>query len=232
MKPTTSSSATGSFMPDSPSSARASRRRRREPRSTAKIAALSVAATAEPRIRPSSVPRSKSQIAAAPVISAVRTVPRVASETAVPSTGRISVQPALRPPSNRIRTRPMVPSVRVSSASSNSTPPMPSEPASIPRPRNSSRPGTRTRSATFAAASPIASSSPAIRISSWSGIAPPTVLARLVGQRQPRLDLLRRARRELVPGSGAGIGVRTPEQRAQDRRGGGEADLDPPCRVS
>ena len=52
MNPVTSSSATGSFMPDSPSSARASGRRRREPRRTAKIAALSVAATAEPIDQP------------------------------------------------------------------------------------------------------------------------------------------------------------------------------------
>ena len=168
MNPTTSSSATGSFMPDSPSSAWASRRRRREPRSTAKMAALSVAATAEPTISPSSVLRSKSQTAARPVITAVITVPIVASDTAVPSTGRICGQPAVSPPSKRIRTRPIVPRVRVSSASVNSTPPIPSEPISIPSPRKSSRPGTRTRSATLAAASPTARRRPATRISSES----------------------------------------------------------------
>ena len=45
------------------------------------------------------------------------TVPIVASETAVPSTGRICGQPAVSPPSKRISTRPIVPRVRVSSAS-------------------------------------------------------------------------------------------------------------------
>ena len=54
MKPITSSSATGSFMPDSPSSERASRFFRVERRSTAKIAAESVAAIAAPTIIPSS----------------------------------------------------------------------------------------------------------------------------------------------------------------------------------
>ena len=169
MNPVTSSRATGSFIPDSPSSARASFLRRCEPRRTAKIAALSVAATAEPISRPSSVERSKSQVAASPVITAVITVPTVASEIAVPSTGLISLQPAVSPPSNRIRIRPIVPRVRVSSVSDtppNSTPPMPSEPITMPRPRNSSRPGTRTRSATLAATRAVASSRPAIRISS------------------------------------------------------------------
>ena len=71
MNPVTSSSATGSFMPDSPSSARASGLRRCEPRRTAKIAALSVAATAEPISSPSRVERSKSQTATKPVITAV-----------------------------------------------------------------------------------------------------------------------------------------------------------------
>ena len=111
MKPVTSSRATGSFIPDSPSSARASGLLRWDPRRTAKIAALSVAATAPPISIPSRVERSKSQTATKPVITAVITVPIVASETAVPRTGRISPQPAVRPPSNRIRIRPIVPSV-------------------------------------------------------------------------------------------------------------------------
>ena len=168
MKPITSSRATGSFIPDSPSSERASRFSRVERRSTAKIAAESVAAIAAPTIIPSSTLRSKIQWAARPAITAVTTVPTVASEAAVPSTGRISDQPAVSPPSKRIRTRAIVPSVRASSASSNSIPPIPSEPASMPRPRKSSSPGMRTRSASRAPRMPAASRPPAIRISSAS----------------------------------------------------------------
>ena len=168
MNPVTSRTATGSFIPDSPSSERASRRRSCEPRSTAKIAALSVAAIAAPRISDSSVPRSKSHAAASPASAEVTMVPTIASEIAVPSTGRISRHPAVSPPSKRISTRPIVPSVRVSSTSSNSTPIGPSLPTSIPRPRKSTRPGTRTRSATMAARIPLPSSRPPIRISSAS----------------------------------------------------------------
>ena len=54
MNPITSSRATGSFIPDSPSSERASRFSRVERRSTAKIAAESVAAIAAPTSIPSS----------------------------------------------------------------------------------------------------------------------------------------------------------------------------------
>ncbi len=168
MKPITSSSATGSFIPDSPSSERARRFSRVERRRTAKIAAESVAAIAAPTSIPSRVLRSKISFAARPAITAVTAVPIVASEAAVPSTGRISDQPAVSPPSKRIRIRAIVPSVRASSASSNSMPPIPSEPASMPRPRNSSRPGTRTRSASSAPKIPAASRAPAIRISSAS----------------------------------------------------------------
>ena len=55
MKPITSSTATGSLKPASPSSVRASRRRSVEPRSSAKIAAPSVEAMIEPSSSPSSV---------------------------------------------------------------------------------------------------------------------------------------------------------------------------------
>ena len=71
MNPSTSSTATGSLKPDSPSSVRASLRRSVEPRSSAKIAAPSVAATIEPSSSPSSVEKSNSQAAARPVITAV-----------------------------------------------------------------------------------------------------------------------------------------------------------------
>ncbi len=168
MNPITSSSATGSFIPDSPSSERASDFSTVERRSTAKIAAESVAATAAPTSIPSSTVRSKIHFAARPAITAVSRVPIVASEAAVPSTGRISRQPEVSPPSKRIITRAIVPSVRASSALSNSIPPSPCEPASIPSARNSSRPGIRIRSASRAPAIPAASRIPAIRISSAS----------------------------------------------------------------
>ncbi len=168
MKPITSSSATGSFIPDSPSSERASRLRRVELRSTAKMAAESVAAIAAPTISPSSSEKPKISFAAKPASSAVASVPTVASDAAVPSTGRISDQPEVIPPSKRINTSAIVPSVRARSAFEKSIPPTPSEPASIPSPRNSSNPGIRTRSASRAPAIPAASSTPAIRISSAS----------------------------------------------------------------
>ena len=158
MKPITSSSATGSFIPDSPSSERASRFSRVERRSTAKIAAESVAAIAAPTSIPSSSAEVEDPVRREPGDARrSATVPTVASEAAVPSTGRISDQPAVSPPSKRIRTRAIVPRVRASSASSNSIPPIPSEPASIPRPRKSSSPGIRTRSASSAPTMPAAS---------------------------------------------------------------------------
>ena len=62
MKPSTRITATGSFRPDSASSVRARRRFRLEPRSTEKIAALSVPATIEPSRKPSSQLRSEQQV--------------------------------------------------------------------------------------------------------------------------------------------------------------------------
>ena len=64
MNPSTSRIATGSLKPASASSVRASRRRRVEVRSSEKMAAPSVAARIDPSSSPSSVDRSKSQIAA------------------------------------------------------------------------------------------------------------------------------------------------------------------------
>ena len=75
MKPITSSRATGSFIPDSPSSERARRFFSVERRSTAKIAAESVAAIAAPTSIPSRVLRPKISFAARPAISAVSAVP-------------------------------------------------------------------------------------------------------------------------------------------------------------
>ena len=83
MKPITSRMATGSFKPASASSVRATRRFRLEPRSTEKIAALSVVATIEPSRRPSRTLRPRNQCAASPVMPAVMSVPAALLTTGV-----------------------------------------------------------------------------------------------------------------------------------------------------
>src|SRR5918999_2806393 len=198
MKPSTSTIATGSLRPDSPSRMRASRRTRLEPRSTEKIAAPSVASTIDPSSRPSSVSRPSSQVAASPTTAAVISVPNVASEMLGQSTGRISPQPAARPPSNRIRTSAITPIVRASSTSSKSIQPSPSEPISIPNPRNSTRPGMRRRPATSEAAMPSASSAPARRISV------PSATRRVYGRRGGAQGAASAPRSALAPAGKAG----------------------------
>ena len=111
MKPSTSSTATGSLKPDSPSSVRESRFSSEEVRSTAKMAAPSVAAMIEPSSSPSVSDRSSSTIAATPPIAAVRRVPKSARLIAGRSTGRMSSQPAVRPPSKRISASAITPIV-------------------------------------------------------------------------------------------------------------------------
>src|SRR5215210_4385804 len=160
----TSRIAIGSLNPDSASSRRATRRLRLEPRSTENIAALSVEATIEPSRSAGSTERSSRRAAASPTMTAVATVPVVASETAGARTGRISDHPAARPPSNRISASATTPTVRVSSKSSKSISPSPSEPIAIPRPRKSTSPGTRSRPAASAARIPSASSAPVTSI--------------------------------------------------------------------
>ena len=103
-----------SLSPASPSSARASRRRSVESRSTAKMAAPSVAAMMLPTSRPSLVENPNRAAAASPVITAVRTVPMMARLMATPSTGRISSNPAFSPPSKRIRASATIPTSRAS----------------------------------------------------------------------------------------------------------------------
>ena len=164
MKPSTSSTATGSFMPASPSSERARRRFSVDPRSRAKIAAPSVAETIAPTSIPCSSVRSISQCAAMPVTTAVTSVPSVAMLSAEPSTGLISWTPAARPPSKRISASAMTPIRRASSKSEKEISPRPSEPTSMPTPRKSTSPGTRSRPASREAARPSASSRPATRI--------------------------------------------------------------------
>ena len=109
MKPSTSRTATGSLKPASPSSTRARRLRSEDPRSRAKTAAPSVEAMIEPSSSPSSVEKSNSQEAARPATRAVIAVPNTASESDGTSTGRISCQPAVSPPSNRISARASTP---------------------------------------------------------------------------------------------------------------------------
>ena len=109
MKPMTSRIATGSLKPLSPSSVLVRRVRSVESRSTAKIAALSVAEMIAPTRKPSSRERSKITTDAAPATSAVASVPTVASETAGKATGLISGQPAASPPSKRISDSAMIP---------------------------------------------------------------------------------------------------------------------------
>ena len=115
MKPTTSSTATGSFIPASPSSVRASLRRSVDPRNRAKMAAPSVADTIEPTSSPSSVVRSNNHAATRPAITAVTSVPTSARPIASLRTGRISRNPAVRPPSNRISASATTPMVRARS---------------------------------------------------------------------------------------------------------------------
>src|SRR5829696_9791700 len=164
MNPITSRIAIGSLRPDSASSTRATRRLRLDPRRTEKIAALSVEATIEPSSRAGRSGRSSRSAAASPTTTAVTIVPTVASEIAGPTTGRISGHPAARPPSNRISVSAMIPTVRVSSKSSKSISPSPSEPIAIPSARKSTSPGTRRRPAASAARIPSASNAPVMSI--------------------------------------------------------------------
>ena len=115
MNPVTSRTATGSFMPASPSSVRARRRRSVEPRSTAKIAAPSVDDTIAPMSRPCSRLMSNSRLAPKPTMIAVISVPTVARLNAGTNTGRISCQPDARPPSYRMSASAMIPTVWASS---------------------------------------------------------------------------------------------------------------------
>ena len=114
MKPSTSSTATGSLKPDSPSSVLASLRVRVDPRSNEKIAAPSVDDRIAPSSRPSLVENPNKAAAASPKTPAVIIVPTVASAVEAPSTGRTCNRPLVNPPSNRIRASAITPIVRAS----------------------------------------------------------------------------------------------------------------------
>ena len=83
----------------------------------------------------------------------------------MPSTGRISRQPAASPPSNRISTRPIVPSVRVELGVVELDAADAVGAGEHAQAEEQQEAGTRTRSATFAAARPAAIRRPATRIS-------------------------------------------------------------------
>src|SRR5947209_4165784 len=102
MKPSTSSTATGSFRPDSPSSVRASLRDNVEPRSSAKIAAPSVEDKIAPNRRPSWIENPKSAAAEMPTSSAVIAVPTVANDVEAPRTGGRCGRPLVSPPASRL----------------------------------------------------------------------------------------------------------------------------------
>ena len=74
-----------------------------------------MAARIDPTRNASSVVKSNRAFAAAPVSAAVASVPASASEIAGAATGRSSLKPAVRPPSNRISASAMMPIVRASS---------------------------------------------------------------------------------------------------------------------
>src|SRR5690606_30637488 len=76
------------------------------------------------------------------------------------STGRTARQSVSNPPPKRMKARATTPTPWASSTSSNSMPPGPSDPASMPMARNSSSDGTPNRSDTLLASTP-SSSSPA-----------------------------------------------------------------------
>src|SRR5262245_9146383 len=100
------------------------------------------------------------------------TTPSVPRTEAVTITGRSPRQAVVSPPSNRIATRPTMPTVRASSGSLNSMPPGPSEPSSIPSARNATSSGTPLRLAKYAPTTASRSTAPTAR-SSFPSIASP-----------------------------------------------------------
>ena len=118
-------------------------RRRRVCRSVANTAAASVDATTDPSRNASAQERSNRPRAASPVIPAVTNVPTIDSTTAGTATVRSRRHEVESPPSYRIAASDTTPTSRASWASSNAIPPGPSEPRSIPIPRNATSAGKR-----------------------------------------------------------------------------------------
>ena len=118
--------------------------------------------------------------------TALTTTPTVLSSAAGTATWRRRRQDVCRPPSYRINARPTIPTWRASSALSNSIPPSPSEPSTIPSARNATRTGSPVRAAPSANTTLKARTAPTARSISPSSTAlsspvrPPRV--RLLGQ--------------------------------------------------
>jgi hypothetical protein len=74
-----------------------------------------VPARIDPTSSASSQVKSNSSFAASPASAAVASVPKIASESAGQATGRRSLKPPVRPPSNRMSARAMIPIVRARS---------------------------------------------------------------------------------------------------------------------
>ena len=86
-------------------------------------------------------------MAAAPTMLAVTPTPTVASRLAGPSTERTVSPGVARPPSNRMSTSAITPTVWANVTSLKRIHARPSSPITIPMPRKSSSPGTWSRSA-------------------------------------------------------------------------------------
>ena len=172
MQPSTSSTAIGSLMPDSPSSVRASRRRSVDPRSTAKTAAASVAATVEPRISASSVAQlgRTAAPAASAVSPAVTIVPTRRQQDRDadhrPDLGPAAGQAALVQDQRERDDRRDLRGVVVRELVPKSISASPSEPITMPSTSTSTRPGSRRRPASSEAPMPAASRAPTARATS------------------------------------------------------------------
>jgi hypothetical protein len=101
-----------------------------------------VDATTAPSRRPVDHDRWNTSMAAAPTMLAVTPTPTVASRLAGPSTDRTVSLGVARPPSNRISTRAMTPTVWANVTSLKRIHARPSSPMIIPMPRKTRRPGT------------------------------------------------------------------------------------------
>ena len=130
----TASTTGASFIPDSSSSAPASRRDTPTPRSTLNTAAASVEDSTAPHRNAVRHSRSSSTCSDTPTTPMLTTTATVDSAMPTPSEGRTASHRVVRPPSMRISTSAASPIDSVSSASENSMPSTDS-PSSTPMPR-------------------------------------------------------------------------------------------------
>ncbi len=130
-------------------------------RSVANTAAASVDPTTAPSRSAPTQERSNSACAATATTAVVTRTPIVLRRNTDTATGRISRHSVVSPPSNRIAISASVPIVRASGALSNATPPIPSEPSTIPSPRKVISSGSRSRRDPIAATTASARTAPA-----------------------------------------------------------------------